>query len=163
MLETHAREHHFLVQGFREAENSLVGRAVRRATITGGDEHDLGYAEICSGLSKRYGTRFKLEITGNCAILSAELEGGIRVVITDCEGPLSPVGWHLDGRAAGFFVGLHPAEPETGGGAEVDVLLAYAYSEMAPPTAEAISDLVQEALGRASSQPERLLRGQREL
>jgi hypothetical protein len=58
------------------------------------------YAAICAAISERFGTRFKLEITGNCAVLAAELEGGIQLVITDCEGPLSPFRWHLDGRAA---------------------------------------------------------------
>jgi hypothetical protein len=127
------------------------GSGVGSEIITRSDDQSFGYTEICRALSKRFGTRFELETTGTCATLVADLEGGVRVVITDCVGPLSPVEGHLDGRAAGFFVGLHHAELGTEGGAEVDVVLAYAYSEMAPPTAAAIGDLVQEALERVTA------------
>ena len=81
------------------------------------------------------------------------------LLITDLEGPLSPVEWHLDGRADGFYVGLHPAEPGTEEG-DVDDQLAYAYSDTAPQTAEAIGDLVQEALANAMSQSNNFLRDQ---
>jgi hypothetical protein len=40
----------------------------------------------------------------------AHLEGGIKLLITDCAGTLSPFRWHLDGRAAGFFVGVYRSE-----------------------------------------------------
>ena len=86
---------------------------------------------------------------GNCVTLVAKLEGGIEVLITDCEETLSPAAWHLDGRAAGFYVGVHRAELDTDS-VYVDLpdQFAYAYSETAPPTAEAIGDLVQEAFGK---------------
>jgi len=136
------------------------GPAVRRETITRSDEQDFGYAEICTELAERFGTTFEVENTGgNCVTIVAKLEGGIQVLITDCEGTLSPIEWHLDGRSAGFYVGLHPAEPDTEGDDVVDQL-AYAYSETAPPTAEAIGDLVQEALENATIQPGEYLHDQ---
>lgn len=109
-------------------------------------EHKFGYARICTQLAERFGTNFEVEITGNCATLAANFEGGIQVIVTDCVGALSPVAWHLDGRAAGFFVGLHRAEPGTQGAGEIGFRFAYACGESTLPTAEAISDLVQEAL-----------------
>ena len=80
--------------------------------------------------------------------------GGIKLLITDCEDTLSPVQWHLDGRAAGFYVGVYRAELDADG-VYVDFpnQFAWAYSETAPPTAEAIGDLVQEALENATHQP----------
>jgi hypothetical protein len=80
----------------------------------------------------------------------AHLEGGIKGLITDCVGTLSPIQWHLDGRAAGFFVGVYRSELGTGG-EHVDLpdRFAYACRETAPPTAEAGGDLVQEALENA--------------
>ncbi len=123
------------------------GPAVRRATITDSDEQNFGYTEICAELAERFGTSFKLAITGNCATLVANFEGGIQLVITDCEATLSPIEQHLDGRAEGFYVGLHRPQTDAERGAEVE--LAYAYSEIAPPTAEAIGALVAEAVERA--------------
>jgi len=67
-----------------------------------------------------------LEITGNCVTMVAKLEGGIQVIITDCEGPLSLVERHLGGRAAGFYVGLHPAVPDTEGDVGIPGQLAFA-------------------------------------
>ncbi len=113
--------------------------------MTGYSEEDFGFAEICAVLSERFGTRFKLHNTGgNCVTLVAQLEGGIQVLITDCVGTLSPFQWHLDGRAAGFFIGVYRAGLDTGG-EHIDLpdRFAYTYSETAPPTAEAIGDLVQ--------------------
>ena len=80
----------------------------------------------------------------------AHLEGGIELLIADCVSTLSPIQWHLDGRAVGFFVGVHRTGLDTGG-EHVDLpdRFAYACSESAPPTAEAIGDLVQEALENA--------------
>jgi hypothetical protein len=77
----------------------------------------------------------------------AHLEGGIELLIADCVSTLSPIQWHLDGRAVGFFVGVHRSELGTDG-EHIDLpdRFAYACSETAPPTAEAIGDLVQEAL-----------------
>jgi hypothetical protein len=81
----------------------------------------------------------------------AQLEGGIKVLITDCVGTLSPVKWYLDGRAAGFFVGVYRAALDADGAyIALPDQFAYAYSETAPPTAEAIGDLVQEALENAT-------------
>ena len=69
--------------------------------MTGYTEEDLGFAEICAVLSERFGTRFALQNAGgNCVTLMAHLEGGIKVLITDCVGTLSPIQWHLDGHAA---------------------------------------------------------------
>lgn len=59
------------------------------------------------------------------------LQRGIRLVITDFEAPPSPLDWHLDGHAAGFYVGLHPAEPDIDG-VDVGMQFAYAYGETAP-------------------------------
>jgi hypothetical protein len=70
-------------------------------------DHDLGYADICAALSARFGTGFRVEITGRCATLVARFEGGIKVMITDGGPTLSPLDRHLDGRAAGFYVGVH--------------------------------------------------------
>jgi hypothetical protein len=80
----------------------------------------------------------------------AHLEGAIELLITDCVSTLSPIHWHLDGRAAGFFIGVYRSELGTDG-EHVDLpdRFAYACSETAPPTAEAIGDLVQEALENA--------------
>ncbi|MGO9926543.1 MAG: hypothetical protein ACLPLP_10530 [Mycobacterium sp.] len=128
--------------------------------MTSNIEQAFGFAEICAALSERFGTSFELENTGgHCVTLMAKLEGGIKLLITDCEDTLSPVQWHLDGRAAGFYVGLHPAELSSEGG-DVGMQLAYAYSETAPPTAEAIGNLVQEALANAMSQSNSFLRDQ---
>jgi hypothetical protein len=75
------------------------------------------------------------------------------VLITDCEETLSPAAWHLDGRAAGFFVGVYRSELGTNGEhIALPDQFAYACSETAPPTAEAIGDLVQEALENATIQ-----------
>jgi hypothetical protein len=120
--------------------------------MTGNNEHLLGFAEVCAALSDRFGTSFELQNTGgNCVTLVAKLEGGIDVLITDCEETLSPAAWHLDGRATGFYVGVHRAELDTDS-VYVDLpdRFAYACSETAPPTAEAIGDLVQEALENAA-------------
>jgi hypothetical protein len=136
------------------------GPAVRRATISDSNEHNLGYAEICAELAERFGTGFRVEVTGSCVTMVANLEGGIQVLITDCEAALSPIERHRDGGAAGFYVGLHPAEPDTEGASQVDVHRAYACSETTPPTAEAIGNLVQEALGHAMSQPKKLFGGE---
>ena len=71
--------------------------AVSRETMTAYNEQDFGFAEICAALSDRFGTRFELENTGgNCVTLVAKLEGGIEVLITDCEETLSPAyGWRI--------------------------------------------------------------------
>lgn len=99
-----------------------------------------------------------MEVTGNCMTMVANFEGGIEVVITDCEGPLSHIERHRDGRAAGFYVGLCRGQPDTEGGVEVDVELAYACSKVAPPDAEAIGSLLQEALARAITLPNNVFR-----
>jgi hypothetical protein len=119
-----------------------------------GDDEDCGFAEICAVLCERFGTRFKLQNTGgNCVTIVAQLQGGMQVLITDCVGTLSPIQGHLDGRAAGFFVGVYRSELGTDG-EHIDLpdRFAYACSETAPPTAEAIGDLVQEALENATIQ-----------
>jgi hypothetical protein len=122
--------------------------------VAGNNEHLLGFAEVCAALSDRFGTSFELQNTGgNCVTLMAKLECGIELLITDCVGTLSPVKWHLDGRAAGFFVGVYRAELAAKGAyIALPDQFAYAYSETAPPTAEAIGDLVQEALEDARTQ-----------
>jgi hypothetical protein len=129
--------------------------------MTGNNEHLLGFAEVCAALSDRFGTSFELQNTGgNCVTLMAKLECGIELLITDCVGTLSPVKWHLDGRAAGFFVGVYRAELDADGAyIALPDQFAYAYSETAPPTAEAIGDLVQEALENAHSDPWTILSG----
>ena len=122
--------------------------------MTGYTGEDFGFAEICAVLCERFGTRFVLQDAGaDCVTLMAHLEGGIKVLITDCVGTLSPIQWHLDGRAAGFFIGVYRREMSTDG-EHVDLpdRFAYACSETAPPTAEAIGDLVQEALENARLQ-----------
>jgi hypothetical protein len=122
--------------------------------MTGNNEHLLGFAEVCAALSDRFGTSFELQNTGgNCVTLMAKLECGIELLITDCVGTLSPVKWHLNGRAAGFSVGVYRAELDADGAyIALPDQFAYAYSETAPPTAEAIGDLVQEALEDARTQ-----------
>jgi hypothetical protein len=119
--------------------------------MIGDDEEDFGFAKICAVLSESFGTRFALQNTGrDCVTIVAQLEGGIKVLITDCVGTLSPIQWHLEARAAGFFVGIYHRELGTDGEhIELPDRFAYACSETAPPTAEAIGDLVQEALENA--------------
>jgi len=121
--------------------------------VTASDDPDLGYAEICAVLSARFGTRFGLEITGECTTLVAKFEG-VKVMITDCGPTLSPADWHLDGRAAGFYVGVHTLNFD---GVDVDKFeqLGYACDAEAPPTVEAIGELVHQALAYARSLSER--------
>ena len=73
---------------------------------------------------------------------------------TDCEDTLSPVGWHLDGRAKGFYVGVYRATLDADS-AHVDFpdQFACAYSETAEPTAKAIGDLIYDALPNAAIHP----------
>jgi hypothetical protein len=60
------------------------------------------YTAICTALGDRFGTRFWVENTGgNCMSMAARLEGGIELLITDCENTLSPVARPRDGRAKG--------------------------------------------------------------
>ena len=81
----------------------------------------------------------------------ARLEGGIELLITDCEDSLSPVAWHLDGRARGFYVGVYrPTLDADGTYADVPDQFASPYSETAKPTAEAIGDLICAALKNAA-------------
>jgi hypothetical protein len=117
------------------------------ATVATRDDHDLGYAEICAGLSARFCTRFYLEITGESTALVARFEGGVKVMITDCGVSLSPVDWHLAGRAAGYYVGVHTATSNVDG-RPVRALeqLGYACDPTALPTEEAIGELVHQAL-----------------
>jgi hypothetical protein len=124
--------------------------------VTARDDRDLGYTEICAGLSARFGTRFGLEITGECTTLVAKFEGGIEVMITDCGVSLSPVSWHLDRRAAGYYVGVHTAASNLHG-LDVDrsEQLGYACDVEAPPTVEAIGELVHQALACAQFLRER--------
>jgi hypothetical protein len=118
--------------------------------VTRRDDGDLGYTEICAGLSARFGTRFGLESIGECTTLVAKFEGGIEVMITDCGVTLSPVDWHLDGRAAGFYVGIHTTTSNLDG-ADEDMLeqVGYACDPEALPTVEAIGELVHQALAYA--------------
>ncbi len=118
----------------------MIGRA----------EDDLGYTEICAGLSARFGTRFGLESVGECVTMVAKFEGGIEVMITDCGVSLSPADWHLDGRAAGYYVGLHTTTSNLDG-VDEDMLeqVGYACDPEALPTVEAIGELVHQALAYA--------------
>jgi hypothetical protein len=111
---------------------------------------DLGYTEICAGLSARFGTGFLVESVGECSVLVAKFEGGIEVMITDCGVSLSPIDRHLDGCAAGFYVGVHTAT-STPDGVDQDMLeqLGYACDPEAVPTVEAIGELVHQALAYA--------------
>jgi hypothetical protein len=122
--------------------------------MTGTNEQAFGFAEVCAALADRFGTRFELRNTGgNCVTLTAKLEGGIELLITDCEDTLSPLRWHLDGRAAGFYVGVYRVELDAEGKyVDFPDHFACAYSETAAPTAEAIGDLVLEALANARIQ-----------
>jgi hypothetical protein len=118
--------------------------------VTTRDDRDLGYPDICAGLSTRFGTRFGVEITGECTTLVAKFEGGIEVMITDCGVTLSSVEAHLDGGAAGFYVGVHTTASNLDG-ADEDMLeqVGYACDPDALPTVEAISELVHQALAYA--------------
>ena len=111
------------------------------------DEHDLGYTEICAGLSARDGTSFGLETVGECITMVAKLEGGIEVRITDCGESLTPVARHLDARAPGFYVGIHTAATDLDG-VDEDMLeqVGYACDPEALPTIEAVGELVHQAL-----------------
>jgi hypothetical protein len=118
--------------------------------MTARDGRDLGYTEICAGLSARFGTRFGLESVGECTTMVAKFEGGIEVMITDCGVTLSSVDWHLDGRAAGYYVGVHTTTSHLDG-VDEDMLeqLGYACDVEAPATVEAIGELVHQALACA--------------
>lgn len=110
------------------------------------DEETFGFADICAALSARFGTRFELHDTGgDCVTLTARLEGGYEVLITDCENTLSPRRSHLEGRACGFYVGVHHVDAD-GEYADPDGQFGSAYSETAPPTTEAIAILIESAL-----------------
>jgi hypothetical protein len=118
--------------------------------VTTRDDRDLGYTEICAGLSARFGTRFRVETTGECTTIVAEFEGGIEVIITDCGVSLSPVDSHLDGRAPGFYVGIHTAATDLDGVKEgMFDQVGYACDPEAPPTVEAIGELVHQAVAYA--------------
>jgi predicted SpoU family rRNA methylase len=116
--------------------------------VTNRDGGDHGYTEICARLSARFGTEFRLERTGECTTMVAKFEGGIEVMITDCGESLSRVEAHLDGRAAGYYVGVHRAVSH---GVDADDVeqLGYACDVAAPPSAEAIGELVNQALACA--------------
>ena len=116
------------------------------------DDRDLGYTEICAGLSARFATPFRVERVGECTTLGAKFEGGIEVMITDCGVSLSPLDWHLAGRAAGFYVGLH-ANSSSLDGVDEDMLeqVGYACDPEAPATVEAIVELIHQALAYARS------------
>jgi predicted SpoU family rRNA methylase len=118
--------------------------------VTAHFDDDLGYTEICAGLSTRFGTRFLVERIGECTTLVAKFEGGIEVMITDCGVTLSSVEAHLDGRAAGFYIGIHTAA-SNGDGVDEDMLeqVGYACDPEALPTVEAIGELIHQALGYA--------------
>jgi hypothetical protein len=115
--------------------------------VTTRDDRDLGYTDICAGLSARFGTRFRVERVGECVTMVAKLEGGIEVMITDCGESLSSVDAHLAGRAAGFYVGIHAAAIDLDG-VDEDSLeqVGYACDPEAAPTVEAIGELVDQAL-----------------
>ena len=113
-------------------------------------DDDLGYTDICAGLSARFGTRFSVETTGECTTMMAKFEGGIELMITDCGVTLSPVDWHKDGRAAGFYVGVHTTARNLDG-VDEDMVeqIGYACDPEAQATVEAIGELVYQALAYA--------------
>lgn len=117
--------------------------------MTTRDDDDLGYADIRGGLAARFGTHFALERLGECTTMVAKFEGGIEVQITDCGVTLSTVEAHRHGHAAGYYVGVHNAAGS--GGSYIDAFgqLGYAMDVEAPPTAEAIGELVHQALAYA--------------
>jgi len=118
--------------------------------VTTRDGRGLGYAEICAGLSARFGTGFRVESVGECTTLVAKFEGGLEVMITDCGVTLSSVEAHLDGRATGFYVGVHTTTSNLDG-VDEDILeqVGYACDPEALPTVEAIGDLIHQALAYA--------------
>jgi hypothetical protein len=79
---------------------------------------------------------------------------GIELLITHGEDTWSPVGWHLDGRAKGFYVGVYRATLDADS-AHVDCpdQFACACSETAEPTAKAIGDLICDAPPNAAIHP----------
>ena len=130
---------------------SITITTLRRPTIAQAS----CYTDICTALGDRFGTRFSVQNTGgSCMTMAARLEGGLELLITDCEDTLSPVGWHVDGRARGFFVGVYRSIVDADGTyADLPDQFASAYSETAEPTAEAIGDLICEALKNAAFEP----------
>jgi predicted SpoU family rRNA methylase len=114
------------------------------------DDHDLGYTDICTGLSARFGTRFRVQRVGECVTMVAKFEGGAEVMITDCGESLSSVDAHLAGSAAGFYVGIHTAAIDLDGVDENALeQIGYACDPEAPPDVEAIGELVHQALAYA--------------
>ena len=130
-----------------------VGSGVRASDLNADSpEMASGYAEICTQLSDLFAARFSLSSTGGqCAALTARFEGGITLLITDFEDSLSPLAWHRDGRTNGFFVGVYRAVVDPDGTyVEFPDQFAYTCSAAAPPTAEAIADLICQALDLAA-------------
>jgi hypothetical protein len=120
--------------------------------LTHSEERDFGFDEICAALSDRFGTRFEVRHDGDdCVAIAARLEGGFEVLITDCENTLSPLHWHLEGRAAGFFVGVHRVDPD-GMYTDAPGEFGCAFSETALPTADTLARSVLEALSSARVQ-----------
>jgi hypothetical protein len=122
--------------------------------MAGNNEHLLGFAEVCAALSDRFGTSFELQNTGgNCVTLMARLECGIELLNYRLRGHAVARQVAPRRRAAGFFVGVYRAELDTDS-VYVDLpdQFAYACSQTASPTAEAIGGLVQEALEDARTQ-----------
>jgi hypothetical protein len=110
------------------------------------NERDLGYTDILAGLSARFGTRFGLETVSEHTSMVAKFEGGIKVMVSDCGGTLSSVEAHLDGRATGYYVGVHAIAALDGFAIHWLGQVGYAMDVEAPPTAEAIGELVHRAL-----------------
>jgi hypothetical protein len=130
----------------------IISARSLEANVTTCDDRDLGYTDICAGLSARFGTCFGLETVGECTTMVARFEGGIGVRITDCGESLTPVARHLDGRAPGFYAGIHTAATDLDG-VEEDMLeqVGYACDPEAPATVEAIGELIHQALACARS------------
>ena len=99
------------------------------------------YTAICAALGNRFGTSFWVQNTGgSCLTMVARLEGGIALMITDCEDTLSPVAWHRAGRANGFYVGVYRTTLNADG-ADIDWTnqFASARSEVSEPIADLVT------------------------
>jgi hypothetical protein len=117
--------------------------------VTTRDDRDLGYTDICAGLSARFGTRFSVQTTGECTTLVAKFESGIEVMITDCGVTLSSVEMHRAGRAAGYYVGVHALSSLDAVDEDIFEQVGYACDPEALPTVEAIGELVHQAFAYA--------------
>lgn len=116
-------------------------------------ESAYGFKAICAELSERFGTAFELwNSGGGCMLLVADVEGG-EIRVSDWEDTLSPVEWHLDGRAGGFAASFNAVELEEDGAyTDWPNEIASAWNEHAKPNADDIGAIICAVMDAAAKQ-----------